>query len=39
MYQQKTRPDLAFAINQAARFSEYPTKADLNEGIQIIKKT
>jgi hypothetical protein len=33
----KTRPDIAFAVNQAARFSENPTKADLNGGIQILK--
>ena len=33
----KTRPDIAFAVNQAARFSENPTRADLNAGIQILK--
>ena len=26
-YQQKTRPDIAFAVNQAARFSENPNKS------------
>ena len=34
----ETRPDMAFAVNQAARFSENPTKTDLNADIQILKK-
>ena len=32
----KTRPDIAFAVNQAARFSNIPTETDLNVGIQML---
>ena len=37
MYQQKTRPDISFTVNQAARFSENLTEVDLNSGIHILK--
>jgi len=37
MYQQKTRPDRVFAVNQDKRFSESPTEDDINTGIQILK--
>ena len=33
----KTRPGITFAVNQTARFSNFPTKADLNAGIKILK--
>jgi len=33
----KTRPNITFAVNQAKRFSENPTKADLNASIRILK--
>jgi hypothetical protein len=33
----KTRPNIAFTVNQTVRFSENSTKGDLNTGIHFLK--